>query len=58
MPPMQDILKALKDVLELLKEDANNVPLSYPANTPAAKAFFALSALYTTLLLGDKHYED
>jgi hypothetical protein len=58
MPPMQDILKTLKEVLEILKEEADATPLSYPINTPASKAFFTLSSLYITLLLGDKHYDD
>ena len=58
MPPMQDILNALKNVLEILREEAGATPLSYPTNSPASKAFFALSSLYITLLLGDKHYDD
>jgi len=56
MPPTQDILKTLKEVLEMLREEAGPTPLSCPTNSPASRAFFALSSLYITLLLGDKQY--
>lgn len=50
------MLQILKDVLEILRPDAT--PLSYPQDTPAGKAYFALSSLYVSLLLADKKDDD
>lgn len=58
MPAIHAICTQLKVALELLKEEAGATPLSYPGNTPAAKAYFHLSALYAALLMADKRDED
>ena len=50
------VLQILKDVLEILRPSAT--PLSYPQDTPASKAYFALSSLYVSLLLADKKDDD
>lgn len=55
MPTTQEILAVLKEALDILRAD-NTMPLSHPLPTPAGRAYYALSALYTTLLLDDKRY--
>jgi hypothetical protein len=55
MPTPQEILTVLKEVLEILQAD-NTMPLSHPLPTPAGRAYYALSALYASLLLNDRRY--
>jgi hypothetical protein len=55
MPTTQEILAILKDVLDILRAD-NAMPLSHPPITPAGRAYYALSALYASLLLDDRRY--
>ena len=45
-----EILVALKHVLEILRAE-DPTPLSHPTNTPASRAYHALSALYASILL-------
>jgi hypothetical protein len=52
MPSHHEILQQINHVLEILKESAT--PLSVPPETPAGRAFYALSSLYFSILLGVK----
>jgi hypothetical protein len=45
-----EILTSLKHVLEILR-GGDNTPLTHPINTPASRAYYALSALYASILL-------
>ena len=49
----QEILTALKSVLEILRAD-DNTPLTHPTGTASSRAYYALSALYTNLLLTER----
>jgi hypothetical protein len=46
-----EILAALSNVMKLLKGD-NPTPLSFPADTPAGRAYYALTSLYISILIG------
>lgn len=48
----QEILTALKSVLEILRDD--HTPLTHPTGTTSSRAYYALSALYTNLLLSER----
>jgi hypothetical protein len=58
MPSIHEICQQLKSVLELLQKEIGPTTLSYPGETPAEKAFYELSALYVTLLVGDRRKDD
>jgi hypothetical protein len=46
-----EILQQLFYVMRLLKED-DATPLSFPPDTPAGRAYYALSSLYISILIG------
>jgi len=51
MIPLNELLKELRTVLDILSVDIGTTALTYPGTTPAARAYYALSSFYIKLLI-------